>query len=396
MSVGVEGASRGLHASQLCRFQGQAKITSQRRADTWRFAESRPRVQLPHRFGTPVAMAKKWVSQHLLDSNERARRIRAARTKEGPWHALIGELSFAREFINSEVLRDEPGLAETTWLPYRYMSAFERTELFTREYEAVFKRLHAQYKDYHKAAGMQPVALEFVRNARGEMTSLWKARQYADALGVPYSIFIHTSMDVAINRHYQKVPRPNQLCRPWQVEAVQVAWLKEVASAQLFADDWDPRFFAPSNREDPARTAALDALTNHVKRVAPGRWAERLANYMFRRLAINEVEARQRFDDDMVDEAIKFPHAPTITLHAASERPYRPHCLGMQQVPAASQCAGCSLREACVKLRTIVDREFIKSAGTADPQRIRVLGQAAERQRRHREKIRKTRMQSEE
>ncbi|OOG42675.1 hypothetical protein [Rhodanobacter sp. C05] len=337
----------------------------------------------------------KWSGDHMRERQKRAVMIRTGRKKEGTWAALIAELIFARECINPGMLEDEPSLADTTWLPYRYMSAFERTELFSTEYESAFKRLHAQYKDFHKAAGMQPVHPEYACNTRAEMTSLWKARQCADAMGVSYSIFISVAMDVAINRHYEKVPRPNQLCRPWQIEAVRVAWLKEIEIAQLFADDWDPRFFAPSLRDDPARKAALDAMSEHVKRAAPGRWAERLANYMFRRLAINEVEARQRFDDEVVDDAISLPYAPTMTLHVASEKPYRPHCLGMQQLPPAPQCAGCSLSDACVKLSKLVDIEFIKSSGTADPQKARDREQAAERQRRHREKIRKMQMQSE-
>ncbi|MCT7264581.1 hypothetical protein, partial [Salmonella enterica] len=81
------------------------------------------------------------------------------------------------------------------------------------------------FKDFAKAQSIKPVSKEFVKNARDEMTSLWKARQVADLLGMPYAIFIRASMKAAVEqRGYNRVPRPNQLCRPWQIEAAAKAW----------------------------------------------------------------------------------------------------------------------------------------------------------------------------
>lgn len=341
-----------------------------------------------------MALRRKWSSPHLLDSHARARELRAGRSQPGRWSGLIAELSFAREYLSEETLRDEPGLAQSTWLAYGYMSAVERTELFAREYEAVFRRLHGQYKDHNEAQSMQPVHPELVRNARAEMTSLWKARQCADALGVPYPFFLRVSMEKAIGRLYVKVPRPNQLCMPWQISAVEAAWEREREIVQLFADDWDPRFFAPSGRRDPARAAAVDALVERVMSKPPGNRALTLANFLFRRLAITEVEARAHFGDADVDEALTMPSTPTVELPAATQQAFRPHCLGMLSAASPPPCIACVVRAACEKLRAIVDTKFLKGHGTTDPLGARQREMAAERKRRQRCRDREARMQT--
>lgn len=117
---------------------------------------------------------------------ETCRKMQLARKVGGRWNARMAELSFARELIAPDILEGEPGLGHTTWLSYRHMRAYERTVLFSTEHAKASIRLHAKYKDNSSAASKPPIVSACAYNLRGEVTSLWNARQLADARGVPH------------------------------------------------------------------------------------------------------------------------------------------------------------------------------------------------------------------
>lgn len=334
-----------------------------------------------------MARASKWTTEHVRTAQKRARILRSARRLD--WKQdLVAQLRLARERMVSELLHDEAELACTTWLAYRYLTAFERTELFTREYEVIYRRLHGQYVDVTAADGMRPIHPEFVQNDAAEMTSLWKARQAADLLGVPYPIFLRVSMNAAVeHRRYKHVPRPNQLCQQWQIEAVEGAWEAEKQTVQLFADDWDPRFFAPNGCSDRVRSAALDAL---VERVTHGSSvdARSLASWMFMRLALTEAEARARFNPGVVDEAVKIGGSPSVSLADATQLPYMPSCIGLIEPGSSPYCDGCRFAAMCERFRRAVDKRLSEAHGTVDPLIARERKLARDRKRKSRNRLR--------
>ncbi|AIF47316.1 hypothetical protein HY57_08540 [Dyella japonica A8] len=334
-----------------------------------------------------MARKRKWHSSHVESARERAKRQRLARNSGSEAAILLAELEFCREYIPHELIQDEPELDSTAWIAYRYKNAFERTQQFTSDYAAIYVSVHGQYKDFAQAQRIKPVSEDLVRNARDEMTSLWKARQAADLLGMPYSMFIRASMKAAVDqRAYNRVPRPNQLCTSWQVEAAEKVWSDEQLIISIFADDWDPRFFAPQGRKDPARQAAIELLVARINARPPGNRAGALANYIHRRLALTEAEARDRFGDELVDEAMSARAAPTIELPREVGLPHRPACFGFRpEVPA---CTVCSVRDACEVLHARIDRTFFERVGNVDPQLVRTRQGNAERKRRQRAKQR--------
>lgn len=72
-----------------------------------------------------------------------------------------------------------------------------------------------------------------VRSSYKTMTMIWKARQKADELGVPYDIFCMSGMKAAIGRIWQRIPSPAQLYSDNIINAIIERWM-ELLSERMF------------------------------------------------------------------------------------------------------------------------------------------------------------------
>lgn len=330
-----------------------------------------------------MARQTKWNSRHIQETRARAKLLRDAR-KSKDWRLdLKAQIRLARVHLAPDVLRDDADVHGEAWPEYGYMTAYERTEQFTRDYAKAYMRIHEKYFDFHVAEGMQPIAVQFEMNDVSEMTSLWKARQVADALGVPYPFFIRVAMDEAVQqRGYRQVPRPNQLTLNWQVEAVSREWKVDKDTYPIFSDDWDPRFFAPSARKDRARSVAVGLFLSRVKPATAG--SETVRSAIFMRQILSEEEAREHFKGEAVDRALADPTSATIVLRTDVGPGYKPACLGLLKDRDAGACGSCKASAACAVVCAVVDKDLQATYGATDPRLRRIREGAAERQRRSR------------
>lgn len=337
---------------------------------------------------------RKWCQQSLIEAHERARVLRRARKTGNRLEDLLAQLQLARAHLPEDVLLVDADICDTAWLAYRYMSAYERTELFTIEYEKLYRKMHEMYIDTVEAANKQPAHLQLEMNDVAEMTSLWKARQIADSLGMPYSVYLRAAMNTAVQeRKHRQVQRPNQLTSEWQIEAATKAWAGERDTSTLFADDWDPRFFAPFGRTDPARMAAVAALVARIKS-RPQNADIGLRGAIHMRQALSEPEARSHFDGELVDQVMRSPTDPLLELPTEAGPAYKPKCLGTDPSGSLPGCAGCEFAKLCRAAHTEVSKRLIALYGTDDPRKAKIKANATERKRRSRERQRQEAMSS--
>jgi hypothetical protein len=226
------------------------------------------------------------------------------------------------------------------------------------------------------------------------ISALWRARQVADFLGMPYRLFIRSGMEYMLQESgKQRLAMPNQLCGPKQVERAINEWsdpaVRERAVGDYFRNDPDPRFFVDNFRSDPVQTSVLDVVERYVRDLGEqGYIVSGLANVIGR--FMSEEEARRRFDADKVDAAME-----RIALKGGIQpnpstplEPYVPACFGYANDPEALQCITCPVFDQCGAAIGNVRTVLKERTGTEDPRGEKVRESNRRRQQTFRAKKR--------
>lgn len=317
-----------------------------------------------------------------------ARRHTVSR-ETNPFLRRANELALCLQVIDKSALAHEPALVSSAWIEYGYMGPLERTELFCKEYAKAYKRFFAKYHDSFKAGDLQPIDEELLKNDPGEISSLWRARQIADEIGMPYPLYLTASIgSVAEHKNRKKLPRPNQLYTHPQVVAAQEKWEQERAITGLYREGWDPRFFQQNVRPDPPRKAALRHALNRIKQSRHPEAA--LSTLMGSQDAIRPRAARLLFSDqpEVFDSAMMRMGAPNVERPVSEFESYVPPCIGLPLSKPAPSCSSCPLAVACHKVRLLADKLLVKDTGSNDPLGEHRRGLARDRQRKRRAKLR--------
>lgn len=322
---------------------------------------------------------------------KRAAERMQAQQEPTPARRRVQELVLVREVIDPAFLAEEPSLSQSQWVQYGYMSALERTELFCSMYLETYRRHHAKWRDINTADEQCPIDPELFKNEPSEINSLWRARQHADAIGMRYDMFLEAVMGWATNTKGRKhFPRPNQLYGSKQVELALDKWERQKdIIPRLFAEDWDDRFFQQNpKRTDPPRWQALQMELGKLKQSSSP--ASVLASLMGSKDALSERDARNMFRDrpELVDEAVRNLGAPWIVRSRTTFDPYLPPCLGLRHDVNADPCRQCKFALSCEKTRAATDTRLHAKTGSSDPRGDKIRKDAAERQRRKRDKDR--------
>lgn len=126
--------------------------------------------------------------------------------------ARLDELTLVGRVIPRGDLSREVELIVQKWPAYRFMGPMEATRLFLTDYEAAYKAQHSVNGDKDEADGLKIGRKTMFHRNNDRLTQLWRARQFADSLGVPYPEYLEFSMDFASRRNLRKyLPQPNQL-----------------------------------------------------------------------------------------------------------------------------------------------------------------------------------------
>ncbi len=316
----------------------------------------------------------------------RAQRLAAAK-KVGPEALAQEQMVQAREWISPKDLDEEPELAASAYLPYAYMSAYERTQLFYSLY-----RKHYANK-FERRTGRPPVGMsERLSGVEGgDFTSFWRARQRADALGVPYDHFVIEMMRDADDNGTRELPRPNQLCSDGKLPKLieRMDELRNAGRFDPFAGHFDPRFYAANHVGDVQQVAALDWMEQQINSTGPARKPALLHRFLQLQQVFPEAEAIRRFGQQLVDEAKAhrggFTSRSPVTLPAVP--PSDPGCFGMFKDGDVA-CGQCRVQPNCLERRAAVEDGVLERFGVWDVPKDRARSAATARKRRQRERER--------
>ena len=113
--------------------------------------------------------------------------------------------------VSGADLKKESELLLSKWPDYSFLSPWEATIHFGKIYQNEFRRNIATHVDIELSKNSKGIDLSKLSSSPGLLTSLWRARQKADALGMKYEIYISLCFEFAMNRKRKNLPQPNQL-----------------------------------------------------------------------------------------------------------------------------------------------------------------------------------------
>lgn len=336
-----------------------------------------------------MARKKHW-GRNMQEAQKRRALIRQGQRSAHPSALPVARIELARTWIDRALLDREASLTAKVFPAYGYMSAYERTQLFTQAYEASFREMHAKYFDLYEAERARPINPTFELNSPQEMSGLWACRQQADGIGVPYEFYIRQATEAVIDRWQRKrVPRPNQLWRDSQVGRIIDEWaIHRSVGGHLPRDDWDPRFRADAFRGDAAQLRLLGVLEewvgsgrDHAAKVM------RLANFL-RQGWIALDTAVSMFGEALVSNSRQSVSdgIPVAGVRASEFSGYLPSCLGLSA--ASAECSMCQFKDLCDRVVSVTHKRLVASYGSTEPRKDRERMFARERQRRFRERRR--------
>jgi hypothetical protein len=328
---------------------------------------------------------KKKTARQREAAQKRAAELNAIHWLDDPKERRIADARFQRKYIKQGLLAREGRLQCTKWTEYRYMSPLECTEQFAQEYLASYRRTYARHFDPKVARKKQPVKPNFGENSVSEMNAIWKARQLADELGIPYDVFSDVLIEGKIvGDKWRQPPLPNQLLSGNHTRArLRGRPTPDEVRERLFQPNWDRRFFAARSEDDPVQAVAM--LDLRVIVLCASDRPQQLAKYLSIPGLLSEARARTLFDADLVDKALALrPVIRPGTSVASGD--YVPACIGNRNTQRHSPCSHCPVVVDCTNFKRTVTRSLINTTGTADPRREHKRQVDRDRQRRHRER----------
>lgn len=169
---------------------------------------------------------------------------------------LLDTLS-AMRLVMPDVLEKERELAHTKWFAYRFLTPLEATKLFARLYRAGYKAYVRRNLDVNEAENVSGLGIRIFSQPGRSLTELWKARQRADALRLPYDLLIEFGFAFAERRTWKHAPRPAQLFGSkdsdiaWPLEIEK--WLEDRLPLAVQRLDGFPQYRIESYRGFPAQ-----------------------------------------------------------------------------------------------------------------------------------------------
>jgi len=133
--------------------------------------------------------------------------------------------------IGKERLRHEANLFRSKWFDYRFLHPAQATQQFAIQYCRVFKQHFAATFGKNEAALKEGLSAWVVAEMSSrELSSLWRARQYADAAGAKYEFYIKHAMEHLSAQGWKRVPRPNQLISKHLAVLIRRKWMEHTRS----------------------------------------------------------------------------------------------------------------------------------------------------------------------
>jgi len=278
--------------------------------------------------------------------------------------------------VMPDLLGHERELAHKKWFAYRFMTPLAATKLFAQLYCDGFKAYVRAHKDRDEAERVNGLSPHIFLRPSGSLTELWKARQRADELSLPYDLLIDFGFHFAGRRRWKQAPRPIQL---FGSKGSEIAWpleiekyLEERLPMSVDRVSGLPQYRIEHFRDLPVQKEFRDYLIDHI-RTSNQRWTARLSGPCVRerhvpllaglRLA-PQNQRRGILSDVRADlESGLLVCAPNERL---PEIAFVPACFGMPAAmdTTAATCGTCPLAGKCARMGAIVSAEMMNRHGS--------------------------------
>lgn len=272
--------------------------------------------------------------------------------------------------VTRKELASEGQLYESKWFDYRFLSPMEATIDFYELYQSIYKRKHKAYIDHEEAKLKRGVSAAGLFKRGAEFTSIWRARQFADELGVPYDIFLEAAIEHFFRSGWTRVPHPSQLSGQKNRERIKCAVMKswtEHLDGRVHASEkahYRTESFKGFHAQVEHRKWVLHRLREvHGKPYSVGRccYIDRL---------ITEHEALTTFGEDRLARARSDISGETpLPSTRSSIYELLPSCFAVCDAASFEhvRCRTCPARAACQDGANIVDRNLRSRLNSIDP-----------------------------
>jgi hypothetical protein len=297
----------------------------------------------------------------------------------------------------AESMQKEKDLYTTKWFDYRFLTPTEANALFKAEYEKAYQSAWGTYQDRREAefkTGLFSIPKFRVLTSadktklQREYTSLSRARQRADVLGVPYDFLIRETIDALMaSGHCHTMPRPNQIFGALTREAICIRVMERWR-------DWAAANFDPM-------ISRLPQYMNHAYRGLHAQDAHR--DWVVERLGIGYPLSvgRARYIYQTLPEDLAVAHfgegrvaqardevrgetpAPVVELELGQ---LAPSCFALPFAFEKSNaiCVACPVNRPCERLESFARKTLRNACGSEDPRKAKEREQANDRKRRQR------------
>ncbi|SER29471.1 hypothetical protein SAMN05216548_114132 [Faunimonas pinastri] len=141
----------------------------------------------------------------------------------------------AFRLIKPEWMEFERSLYASKWFDYRYMHPLEATFEYVRELGRVYRDVFAETRDRDAAEHVRVVSVrdffEGGKDKRNKLIGCWRGRWAADAIGMPYGVYLTLAYRYTLRYWRQRyLPQPQQLYSERVLEQVVEEWEKRQAS----------------------------------------------------------------------------------------------------------------------------------------------------------------------
>jgi len=298
--------------------------------------------------------------------------------------ARFNELVAQSTLIERKLLSVERHLSTTKWFSYRFMSPLAATMEFARSYRQACKNYTRTNIDMDYVDRVRGVSLDVPSIGSREFTQLWRARQRADEVGLPYDRYLEFAMNFAGRKQRKRTPRPSQLHANRETAP---AWWPEFEKFKAEWDWWDalslescPQLSVDNDSDLPAQIAVREHIRGVVGRYHRP-WPGVLEVFSVDRQLMRPIDFESMMDPEMyrrVSESM--PVVPKNSLKLDAEDFWQ-SCMG---VPGAfddtvDPCRYCPQSAKCQQLAALVDRAVTSKAGSADPRGDRRRARGRER-----------------
>ena len=283
-------------------------------------------------------------------------------------------------------LTSERDLHTRKWFDYRFMSPREATAIFRAEYEKVYRLSHARNIDTAQAERKFGTRRGVPEDHKAEFTSFWRARQFADLLGMPYGIFLGAAYQILLSGSFQRIPYINQIYGKHQLRIAVAAterWEEHCASRFMFSPL--PHYKSESFRGLAAQVAHQDWVLEQLKTST----YHAIGRACFTLQILPEERAKLEFDEECLERAREYAAEEVPEAHESwGPRQLLPSCAMLPGALDISspECSTCKVASFCTRAGASVLGSVTTVTGAADPEEERRRKLGRDRTRRCRQK----------